>query len=1184
LTVVRQSWVFALCAACFLGGKRHASAETADALVEQATVALDGSTWVIDRRGEPGVALRLLAQAESIARTAGDAPALGRALALEVRAAASAGDYARGLRAAAEAKQTPLDEARRKEVTGAARLIAWLQDAQSLTVWEYDNEVRMRLRDPDPGGSAFSPASPVVPSAIDGLQLSKLLMADATLVLSRTDGQQTKRLLEAFRRQVVPACATAAARCPWDPIFLGELEQAAGLADDAAASFAQAAEQLRQGGETVLAAIAEIRAGDAWAAPLSSPLELNLLVINPTPSSLAVRSGRAVPEMQPVPGDRLARARACYRRARGLLRTARCPRCAVDLDLRDAYLALAAGDPRSAARRFAAVADSYRRLGDTVHAGLGDAAAAGASLLAGDGARASVIVRRLAGELAAGEAAGVAMGAARLLGRVAFRLDQLGSDPRAAEPALDLALAVADRLGLTQVGADLAAQKAELLVRLGRRHEALLLNRRGREAQLAYLAVVPTLALFQKLGRVEQELASMRQVVFASAYDDTAAFFFEGDLPHAREANELLRSLVRQGTSPLVIPGDTIVETNEVEFLLAEFRLDEALDKARKLGDPLLQAVAHLSVGQDAAAADLARQATAQAIAELPAASRAGAGAGNLKLQELRSKLQRGIEILTTAKAASDARRVLEGVEAHWKAAQPTALEWLFGDPTQPWLRDVAEADIAEGLGELPAAESHLARAAAAIARTAAALGDLHAREGFDANWSPVDRAQVRVRIKQGRAADALLSLESTRGRVYHEQLVAAGTLARSAKGEAVLRSWWRAETKERAIRSRMVAGEAVPPAELSAAEAETRRLRARITREFPSFERQLAQHGAVEPRLLGDLRAALAGPAPTVLLAYFETRDDVTVWVLGRDGSLAMRRLPGSTNVLREQIQALYNHLSPPQDGWEEPSRRLYDALVRPVEDLLPRARDGAPRPRLGIVPHAGLNLVPFAALLDNDGPLVERYDVFYTPSLRTYLHSVGMMTAQRVRTVEAFGFNGDLLQYAEQEAAAIAAPPHVHVGLRATRDAIREAAVRVPILHLGTHATQDAANPFAARIFAADGALTIDQLVGIPWKARLVTLSACETAAGKLTSADEFTGISRALLAAGAAATVITSWRIDDETTAVLMKRFYARLVEGADPAAALGDAQRTILARGGDTAHPGFWAPFMLMGADR
>jgi hypothetical protein len=112
-------------------------------------VALDGSTWAIDRRGEPGVALRLLARAASIARAAGDAPALGRALALEVRAAASAGDYARGLRPAAEAKQAPLDEARRAEVIGTVQLLESLQAAQGVASLHYDNEVTKRLRTPE---------------------------------------------------------------------------------------------------------------------------------------------------------------------------------------------------------------------------------------------------------------------------------------------------------------------------------------------------------------------------------------------------------------------------------------------------------------------------------------------------------------------------------------------------------------------------------------------------------------------------------------------------------------------------------------------------------------------------------------------------------------------------------------------------------------------------------------------------------------------------------------------------------------------------------------------------------------------------------------------------------------------------------------------------------------------------
>ena len=69
----------------------------------------------------------------------------------------------------------------------------------------------------------------------------------------------------------------------------------------------------------------------------------------------------AAPELQALYAsmpDRLAQARRCYRRARQLLGAARCPRCRVDLELRDANLALAAGDLRGATRRFVAAASS----------------------------------------------------------------------------------------------------------------------------------------------------------------------------------------------------------------------------------------------------------------------------------------------------------------------------------------------------------------------------------------------------------------------------------------------------------------------------------------------------------------------------------------------------------------------------------------------------------------------------------------------------------------------------------------------------------------------------------------------------------------------------------------------------------------------------------------------------------
>lgn len=1182
---LRHLWpALLLIASVGAGSVAADQADGVDTLLDRAAAALDGSTCVVDRRGDPASALDLVVRAGSAARAGHDRSALGRALAFEVRAATAAGQYSRARAAALEALQQPLDPARRAEVAGTLEWLRFLEGAQHPFVWKYDDELRVHQPVmPVVSPFAFAPTPSPAPSAISPFALAQLQIASATLALSRIDGRETERLLRQFPSVVVPACASGGA-CPWDLVFLGALQYAAGRADQAADRWSRAAAGFETGGDAVLAAITRIYEGDALAAPLSSPIELNLLVVNRTGSLLAMNAVRPTVELQPVEAERLARARQRYQRARALLRDQRCPRCVADLDLRDAYLAFASGDARDAARQFRAVSVRYRDLGDEVYAPLAAAAAAGALALAADLSGATATVEQLASDLARSGPIGAGIGAARLLGRVAFRLQYQARAPRAAERTLDLALLLADRTGLAQVGAELAVQKAELLIGLGRRHEGLLLTRRAREARQAYLAAVPTFTVLQRPNGVESELAIVRQELAVSSFSDAGVFLAEGDFGHAHEAIEMVRRIVQQGAAPLMQSNlMEMVEQAEVHLLLAQFRVDEALAASKTVADPMVRGVAHLHAGDDGAAAEIARRETVAAIDQLPQAAAGGPGPGDLRLQQLRSRIGRGIDLLITAHAAGDVQQLLALLRAKWPVPAADALDWLYGDPGRPWTRDLAEAAIAESLGDLADAESKLARARVAIARVAASFADPQAGEGFDADQAGADRSYVRVLAAQGRALDALRALEAARGRIYHQQLVAAGALDDTAEGTAALRSWWRAEAEVRALRLRALAGEPVTPAEVASAEAKTRQTRQRLENDFPVTSGLLARDDAVD-RVVDEVRARLAGPAPTVLLAYFVSGDSTFVWVLSDRPDVVMRKLPISSRELRETTTTLYNRVATPQDNWQEPSRRLYEVLVRPIEDLLPQPGGAAGRPRLGILPHSLLNLVPFTALLGpGEAPLVQRFDVFYIPSLRTYARRTER-PALRSAAVESFGFNGNALLHAEREAAAISESPHVHIGRDATRAAILDAAQRVPVLHLAAHARQDETNPFAARLFAADGTLTLAEMVGVPWRARLVTLSACGTAAGRLTAAEEFTGMSRGLLAAGVSTIVVTGWPIDDEMTAEIMRAFYTSLRAGADPVVALGDAQRAALARGGDAGHPGFWAPFMLVGAAR
>ena len=98
----------------------------------------------------------------------------------------------------------------------------------------------------------------------------------------------------------------------------------------------------------------------------------------------------------------------------------------------------------------------------------------------------------------------------------------------------------------------------------------------------------------------------------------------------------------------------------------------------------------------------------------------------------------------------------------------------------------------------------------------------------------------------------------------------------------------------------------------------------------------------------------------------------------------------------------------------------------------------------------------------------------------------------------------------------------------------------------------------------------------------ADLVTLSACQTGLGKI-SGDGVIGLGRAFLGAGARSVLVSQWNVSDQATAALMARFYHYYLDEDDKALALQRAMQDIRAQS-EYSHPRYWAPFMLIGADR
>jgi tetratricopeptide (TPR) repeat protein len=277
---------------------------------------------------------------------------------------------------------------------------------------------------------------------------------------------------------------------------------------------------------------------------------------------------------------------------------------------------------------------------------------------------------------------------------------------------------------------------------------------------------------------------------------------------------------------------------------------------------------------------------------------------------------------------------------------------------------------------------------------------------------------------------------------------------------------------------------------------------------------------------------------------------------------------------------------------------RRYREACGRPDGDpagsgeaiaarlLAPFAEPLARADRVLVVPHGAAHGIPFAALPFAGEPLGARRTVVHLPSASVlpFLGN-GALPPGRVSALVVGNPSGEL-EHAEREACRVAAllgtPPLI--GLAATKEAVRDGLRGKDVLHFATHARLDERAPLASGLELAFGEeLSLHEWMGLRVDAALVVLSACETGRGEATGGDDVLGLARGILAAGARATVVSLWAVDDTATALVMSRFYQELRAGRGAGAALQAAQawlRTADAREIARAPPNWkmlrWSP--------
>jgi len=496
-----------------------------------------------------------------------------------------------------------------------------------------------------------------------------------------------------------------------------------------------------------------------------------------------------------------------------------------------------------------------------------------------------------------------------------------------------------------------------------------------------------------------------------------------------------------------------------------------------------------------------------------------------------------------------------------------------------------------------------------------------------------------RLQPNKGFAVEALLASERSKARSLLELLGESSLEIRQGVDEKLLARerelvrllFVKAEQHTKLLNLKSPAAAALGK-EVTVLTADLEHVQSRIRETSPQY----AALTRPEPLGLGEIQQSVLD-RETVLLEFSLGAEKSFLWIVSAS-SVESFELPGRT-AIEAAVRRVHAHLTarsryPSGETPELRSTRIsqsdaayFSAAAEASRMLLGQAAKAIRNKRLLIVADGALQYLPFGALPEpvadqgpNPPPLIVNHEIIWAPSasvlsaLRKELP--GRKPADKMLAVVAdpvfsandarvkvrpavFGPEGNdfaRLRFSRTEAEEIARLAPTDSTLKAldfdaNRDTVLNSDLgRFRIVHFATHSFLNHNHPELSGVVLShvdtagrprNGLLRLYDIYNMRLRSELVVLSACETALGGEIKGEGLIGLTRGFLYAGAPRVVATLWRIDDRTTAEMMRRFYeALLVRGERPAAALRSAQVSMWKTKGWDA-PYRWAAFTLQG---
>jgi len=161
---------------------------------------------------------------------------------------------------------------------------------------------------------------------------------------------------------------------------------------------------------------------------------------------------------------------------------------------------------------------------------------------------------------------------------------------------------------------------------------------------------------------------------------------------------------------------------------------------------------------------------------------------------------------------------------------------------------------------------------------------------------------------------------------------------------------------------------------------------------------------------------------------------------------------------------------------------------------------------------------------------------------------------------------------------------------GLEATKQKFLEHARDFEIIHLAIHGISDSVSRLNNRLLFRDpenpdlhDPLYTYELYTLNLSSRLAVLSSCDSGIGRNYQGEGVYSMSRAFSYAGCPTTVMSLWKIPDNTTPGIIEPFYKEVSKGRNIDLALQRAKLQYISENpGNRAHPGLWAAMVVHGS--